>query len=104
MLVLYEGEDVVEFVHQVKRLVEKLTAMGMKLKLAKCKVGYTKMRILGHLCEKGSAQIDPEKVKCFSPKSLQALRLLPELCEGLRAPHIRLVGFVLGVGEEEKMG
>ena len=52
----------------------------MKLKLAKCKVGYTKMRILGHLCEKGSAQIDPEKVKCFSemerPKSLQALRSL----------------------------
>ena len=80
MLVLYEGEDVVEFVHQVKRLMEKLTAMGMKLKLAKCKVGYTKMRILGHLCEKGSAQIDPEKVKCFSemerPKSLQALRSL----------------------------
>ena len=34
-----EGEDVVEFAHQVKRLVEKLTAMGMKLKLAKCKVG-----------------------------------------------------------------
>ena len=37
-----------------------------------------KMRILGHLCEKGAASIDPEKVKCFSkmeqPKSLQALR------------------------------
>ena len=56
----------VEFAHQVKRLVEKLTAMGMKLKPAKCKVGYTKMRILGHLCEKGSAQIDPEKVSVLA--------------------------------------
>ena len=51
-----------EFAH-LKRLVEKLTAMGMK---ETGKVGYTKMRILGHLCEKGSAQIDPEKVKCFT--------------------------------------
>ena len=67
-----------EFAHQVRRLVEKLTEKGLKLKPAKCKVGYKKMRILGHLCEKGAASIDPEKVKCFSkmerPKSLQALR------------------------------
>ena len=78
MLVLYEGDKVEEFAHQVRRLVEKLTEKGLKLKPAKCKVGYKKMRILGHLCEKGAASIDPEKVKCFSkmerPKSLQALR------------------------------
>ena len=77
-LVLYEGDKVEEFAHQVRRLVEKLTEKGLKLKPAKCKVGYKKMRILGHLCEKGAASIDPEKVKCFSkmeqPKSLQALR------------------------------
>ena len=99
MLVLYEGEDVVEFVHQVKRLVEKLTAMGMKLKLAKCKVGYTKMRILGHLCEKGSAQIDPEKVKCFSemerPKSLQALRSLLGFLNYVR-DYVPLISDLLG--------
>ena len=78
MLVLYEGDKVEEFAHQVRKLVEKLTEKGLKLKPAKCKVGYKKMRILGHLCEKGAASIDPEKVKCFSkmdqPKSLQALR------------------------------
>ena len=78
MLVLYEGDKVEEFAHQVRRLVEKLTEKGLKLKPAKCKVGYKKMRILGHLCEKGAASIDPEKVKCFSkmeqPKSFQALR------------------------------
>ena len=38
MLVLYEGEDVREFVNQVKTIVEKLTAKGLKLKPAKCKV------------------------------------------------------------------
>ena len=99
MLVLYEGEDVVEFVHQVKRLVKKLTAMGMKLKLAKCKVGYTRMRILGHLCEKGSAQIDPEKVKCFSemerPKSLQASRLLLGFLNYVR-DYMPLISDLLG--------
>ena len=77
MLVLYEGEDVREFVNQGKTIVEKLTAKGLKLKPAKCKVGYLKMRILGHLCEKGAARIDPVKVECFSkmerPKSLQAV-------------------------------
>ena len=66
-----------EFVNQVKTIVEKLTAKGLKLKPAKCKVGYLKMRILGHLCEKGAARIDPVKVECFSkmerPKSLQAV-------------------------------
>ena len=103
MLVLYKGEDVVEFAHQVKRLVEKLTAMGMKLKLAKCKVGYTKMRILGHLCEKGSAQIDPEKVKCFSemerPKSLQALRLLLGFLNYVR-DYVPLISDLLGLFQE----
>ena len=103
MLVLYEGEDVVEFVHQVKRLVEKLTAMGMKLKLAKCKVGYTKMRILGHLCEKGSAQIDPEKVKCFSkmerPKSLQVLRSLLGFLNYVR-DYVPLISDLLGPFQE----
>ena len=103
MLVLYEGEDVVEFVHQVKRLVEKLTAMGMKLKLAKCKVGYTKMRILGHLCEKGSAQIDPEKVKCFSEmersKSLQALRSLLGFLNYVR-DYVPLISDLLGLFQE----
>ena len=103
MLVLYEGEDVVEFVHQVKRLVEKLTAMGMKLKPAKCKVGYTKMRILGHLCEKGSAQIDPEKVKCFSemerPKSLQALRSLLGFLNYVR-DYVPLISDLLGPFQE----
>ena len=78
MLVLYEGDKVEEFAHQVRKLVEKLTEKGLKLKPAKGKVGYKKMRILGHLCKKGAASIDPEKVKCFSkmerPKSLQALR------------------------------
>ena len=102
-LVLYEGEDVVEFVHQVKRLVEKLTAMGMKLKLAKCKVGYTKMRILGHLCEKGSAQIDPEKVKCFSemerPKSLQVLRSLLGFLNYVR-DYVPLISDLLGPFQE----
>ena len=77
MLVLYEGEDVREFANQVKTIVEKLTAKGLKLKPAKCKVGYLKMRILGHLCEKGAVRIDPVKVECFSkmerPKSLQAV-------------------------------
>ena len=103
MLVLYEGEDVVEFAHQVKRLVEKLTAMGMKLKPAKCKVGYTKMRILGHLCEKGSAQIDPEKVKCFSemerPKSLQALRSLLGFLNYVR-DYMPLISDLLGPFQE----
>ena len=103
MLVLYEGEDVVEFAHQVKRLVEKLTVMGMKLKLAKCKVGYTRMRILGHLCEKGSAQIDPEKVKCFSemerPKSLQALRLLLGFLNYVR-DYVPLISDLLGPFQE----
>ena len=74
MLVLYEGDKVEEFAHQVRKLVEKLTEKGLKLKPAKCKVGYKKMRILGHLCEKGAASIDPEKVKCFS-KMEQALIL-----------------------------
>ena len=99
MLVLYEGEDVVKFVHQVKRLVKKLTAMGMKLKLAKCKVGYTRMRILGHLCEKGSAQINPEKVKCFSkmerPKLLQVLRSLLGFLNYVR-DYVPLISDLLG--------
>ena len=103
MLVLYEGEDVVEFAHQVKRLVKKLTAMGMKLKLAKCKVGYTRMRILGHLCEKGSAQIDPEKVKCFSemerPKLLQALRSLLGFLNYVR-DYVPLISDLLGLFQE----
>ena len=93
MLVLYEGEDV----------VKKLTAMGMKLKPAKCKVGYTRMRILGHLCEKGSAQIDPEKVKCFSkmerPKSLQALRSLLGFLNYVR-DYMPLVSDLLGLFQE----
>jgi hypothetical protein len=66
MLVLYEGEDVEEFAHQVKEMVERLTEKGLKLKPVKCKIGYSRMRILGHLCEKGSTMIDPVKVECFS--------------------------------------
>ena len=62
------------------------------------------------MCEKGSAQIDPEKVKCFS--KMEEAKVAPgievaagfsELCEGLHAPHIRFVGSVSGVGEEEEM-
>ena len=94
ILVLYEGAP------QVKRLVEKLTTMGIKLKLAKCKVGYTRMRILGHLCEKGSAQIDPEMMKCFSkmerPKSLQVLRLLLGFLNFVR-DYVPLISDLLGL-------
>ena len=99
MLVLYEGEDVEEFAHQVRRMVEKLTANGLRLKPSKCKVGFTRMRILGHLCEKGAARIDPEKVRCFSkmqrPRSLQALRSVLGFLNYVR-DYVPIVADLLG--------
>ena len=58
MLVLYEGEDVERVCEPGQdHMLRSLTAKGLKLKPAKCKVGYLKMRILGHLCErKGVAE------------------------------------------------
>ena len=103
MLVLYEGEDVREFVNQVKTIVEKLTAKGLKLKPAKCKVGYLKMRILGHLCEKGVARIDPVKVECFSkmecPKSLQAVQLILGFLNYVR-DYVPIIADLLGPFQE----
>ena len=103
MLVLYEGEDVREFVNQVKTIVEKLTAKGLKLKPAKCKVGYLKMRILGHLCEKGAARIDPVKVECFSkmerPKSLQAVRSILGFLNYVR-DYVPIIADLLGPFQE----
>ena len=103
MLVLYEGEDVREFANQVKTIVEKLTAKGLKLKPAKCKVGYLKMRILGHLCEKGAARIDPVKVECFSkmehPKSLQAVRSILGFLNYVR-DYVPIIADLLGPFQE----
>ena len=111
MLVLYEGEDVREFANQVKTIVEKLTAKGLKLKPAKCKVGYLKMRILGHLCEKGAARIDPVKVECFSKmerlKSLQAVQLILRFLNYVRDYRCVTIwgggSVVPGGGGEEKV-
>ena len=103
MLVLYEGEDVREFANQVKTIVEKLTAKGLKLKPAKCKVGYLKMRILGHLCEKGAARIDPVKVECFSkmerPKSLQAVQSILGFLNYVR-DYVPIIADLLGPFQE----
>ena len=103
MLVLYEGEDVREFANQVKTIVEKLTAKGLKLKPAKCKVGYSKMRILGHLCEKGAARIDPVKVECFSkmehPKSLQAVQSILGFLNYVR-DYVPIIADLLGPFQE----
>ena len=103
MLVLYEGEDVREFANQVKTIVEKLTAKGLKLKPAKCKVGYSKMRILGHLCEKGAVRIDPVKVECFSkmerPKSLQAVRSILGFLNYVR-DYVPIIADLLGPFQE----
>jgi hypothetical protein len=57
------------------------------------------MRILGHLCEKGSAMIDPVKVECFSqmecPKSLQALRSLLGFLNYVR-DYVPMIADLLG--------
>ena len=99
MLVLYEGDDVREFAHQVRKIVEKLTAKGLKLKQSKCKVGYSRMRILGHLCEKGAARIDPVKVECFSkmerPRSLQAVRSILGFLNYVR-DYVPMIADLLG--------
>ena len=92
-----------EFMNQVKTIVEKLTAKGLKLKPAKCKVGYLKMRILGHLCEKGAVRIDPVKVECFSkmerPKSLQAVRSILGFLNYVR-DYVPIIADLLGPFQE----
>ncbi len=63
--VFQEGDDIEKFARSVVRLVEKLTAAGIKLNQKKCKIGYRRMQVLGFLCEKGQCSVDPNKLECF---------------------------------------
>jgi hypothetical protein len=64
LVVSFEG-GVEEHGKRLVGVVRKMTAAGLKLRKEKCKLGYTRLRVMGHLVSPWEASIDPEKVKAF---------------------------------------
>lgn len=63
--VLIFSKSVEEHIKQLKKVIEALTAVGFKLNTEKCKLGYSRIRIMGIGIDEKSKRVDWVKVEMF---------------------------------------
>jgi len=69
IIIFTKDESVEQHAEKVKRVIQALTKVGLKLNPVKCKIGLTAARILGHLMLGDARTADPVKVD-----TMQSLR------------------------------
>jgi hypothetical protein len=82
--ILIFSHSIDDHVNDVKRVLERFSENGLKLKLKKCQFGLSRVKYLGHIVSKEGIQVNPEKVECVlampPPQNVKGLQSFLGLC------------------------
>jgi RNase H-like domain found in reverse transcriptase/Reverse transcriptase (RNA-dependent DNA polymerase)/Integrase zinc binding domain/Integrase core domain/Zinc knuckle len=82
--ILIFSHDIKNHVEDVRRVLQRFSENGLRLKLKKCQFGLSSVKYLGHVVSKDGIQVNPEKVECVlamsAPKNVKMLQSFLGLC------------------------